>query len=84
MIGTWYQTRQAQAEAVGWGRCAGRAALEPRPISGEQPRAWPGIQAEAGAKVNLVGDPVKLLESRANTHSGHMAKTLLEAGSTMS
>jgi hypothetical protein len=43
-----------------------------------------GGQAGAAAKVNLVGDPAKLLESRANTHSGRKAKTLLDAGSTMS
>jgi len=34
--------------------------------------------------VNLVGDPVKSLESKANAHSGSKAKTLFDAGSTMS
>ena len=44
------------------------------------PLAHPG----PGPKVNRVGDPVKSLESRANTHSGRRLKTLLDAGSTMS
>jgi len=35
-------------------------------------------------KVNLVGDPVKSLVSSANTHSGSKAKTLFDAGSTIS
>jgi hypothetical protein len=42
------------------------------------------VQAVPGPKVNRVGDPVKSLESRANTHSGSRVKTLFDAGSTMS
>ena len=35
-------------------------------------------------KVKRVGDPTKSLESKANTHSGVMAYTLLTTGSTIS
>src|SRR5579859_5972410 len=48
---------------------------------------WPELavaQPAPSAKTNLVGLPVKSAESRANTQSGRRAKTLLDAGSTMS
>ena len=42
------------------------------------------VLAYGGPKVNRVGEPVKSLESRANTHSGRSANTLFSAGATMS
>lgn len=42
------------------------------------------LQFSGGLKVNRVGDPVKSLESRANTHSGWTLKTLFDTGLTMS
>lgn len=60
------------------------------PTLGRQPRRrGPGpcrdvVQSVLGSKMKRVGEPVKSAESRANTHSGVCAKTLLDDGSTIS
>lgn len=84
MIGS-YRSVMVYAAAIRWRSPGGF------PTRRRAPRASPKVAPtwcvahRAGPpKVNRVGDPLKSLVSSANTHSGTTAKTLLDAGSTMS